>query len=125
MTEQHAERRGSATPTLFGAFFGVILALITGVVPVSAWIIVPSLLVALAAITFSRPVRYDRLAAFGGVLIGAGAFYVYGAVTTVAACVGTADFCGRADVIPVALVAGSLLATGSVVALVARGRARA
>jgi uncharacterized membrane protein len=124
MKEQRAPRE-AATGMLFGVVVGFVLGVATGVFPASAWIIAPAVVLAFFATAVSRPIRYDRLASLGGVLVGAGAFFIYGIISTVAACIGTTDFCGRADVTPVTLVAASLLAMGCLVGLVASRRGRA
>lgn len=124
MTVPDTLRRGNGGNVLIGVFLGALLGLITGVLPVAAFLVVPALLAAFAAILIPRPLRFDRLATFGGILIGGGAFYTYGVVNTVLACLGTSDFCGRADVLPLIVVAASLLAAGTLVAVSAGRRAR-
>jgi hypothetical protein len=124
MTEQDAVHTGTGSQLLVGAFLGALLGLLTGVIPVAALFVVPGLLAYLAASLIARPIRYDRLTTFGGALIGGGAFYAYGVANTVLACVGTADFCGRADVLPLTVVAASLLAIGIMMTITSGRRGR-
>lgn len=124
MTEQHVIHQRVGSNVLLGGFLGALLAIVTAVFPASGFLLAPALIVALAVILVSRPVQYGRLAIFGGALIGAGALYMYGVVNTVVACVGTSDFCGQANVLPLLALAVAMLGTGGLVASTAGRHAR-
>lgn len=124
MADPFVASRGTRGNPIFGVALGALLGLITLVVPIASWLVVPVLLAAIAGILLSRPIRYDRLSTFGGILIGGGASWAYGVVNTVLACVGTSDFCGKADVMPMTIVAAALLAIGGLVAVRAGRQAR-
>ena len=108
---------------IFAALIGILLAIATGVVPSIAFVLAPVLIVAFVVIVVSRPVRNANLAAFAWLLIGAGGAFLYGVVNTVAACQGTADFCGSANVIPLLALAAGLIPVGSLLAAAVRRRA--
>jgi hypothetical protein len=124
MTEQPAVRQRLGSNVLLGSSLGAVLAIVIGVLPASGYVLAPVLLVALAAILVLRPIRYSRLAGFGGVLVGAGALFLYGVVNTVVACARTSDFCGQANVLPLFAVAVVMLGTGGLVAAAASKHAR-
>lgn len=120
----HVAHRPTGDKTLLGFFLGALLAIVIGVYPASAWVLTPGLIVALTWILGRRPIRYASLAAFGGVLLGGGVLFAYGVVNTVVACIGTVDFCGRADVLPLTLLAVGLLVSGALLTTSAARRAR-
>lgn len=124
MTEHPTTRQSVGSKVILGAFLGAVLAIVTVVFPASAYVLAPALILTLAAILLSRPIRYSRVAVFGGVLFGAGALYLYGVVNTVVACAPTSDFCGQANVVPLFALAVAMLGTGGLVAVSANQRAR-
>ncbi|HEV8402357.1 MAG TPA: hypothetical protein VGQ31_04920, partial [Candidatus Limnocylindrales bacterium] len=59
-----------------------------------------------------------------GGLVGAGAIFLFGTINTIAACSGTDDFCGNANVWPLGAFALLTIATGAVAAFVVARRIR-
>jgi hypothetical protein len=121
MSEQPVAGRRSSSIVLLSAFLGAVIAIATIVVPIIAPVVALAVVIAFAGSLLSKPLRYGRLAGFGGVFIGAGAMYAYGVVNNSLACLGTT--CSRGpDITPLAALAVGLLASGVVIVVVAGRR---
>jgi hypothetical protein len=114
---RRTNRGALALGVILGAFLGVATSLLFPLL-----IVGPSVGLA-TAITGLRngPTGRSRAIAGGGLLIGAGVVYLYGAVNTLIACQGQ-DVCGGTSVLPFLAFALVVISLGLVVeGLVSRG----
>lgn len=51
----------------------------------------------------------------GGVLLGSGGLFLFGAANTIVACEGTTDFCGNANVVPLLALAVAMIILGMII----------
>jgi hypothetical protein len=104
-----------------GLATGLLLGILLAVSPVAA--VVGVFLIG-GTLVFHLMQQRDRntTMVLAGTLVGAGIFMVYAVAVTVRSCADTADFCGEADVAPLAALAAVSLLAGVGAALVVRGR---
>jgi 4-amino-4-deoxy-L-arabinose transferase-like glycosyltransferase len=115
MAGELSRRRGSSIVP--GLLIGVLLGLISMVLVAIALALVPLALLVSAKALREVPLDRQRSAGSAGVLVGAGAVFTFGALNTVAACAGTEDFCGNANIVPFLAFALFTLTWGVVVSI--------
>jgi len=99
-------------PAAIGIAIGVPLALLLEVLPVLGTPVL-AVLAVVALLSVARRGHPKSTALFAAMFIGAGLVFAYGFVSTVAACAGTADFCGHTPLLPVAALAVGSLVLGA------------
>lgn len=102
---------GVATGLLVGILTAILPVIVVGAVAVIAVVLVVRLIVRAGV---------DATVMLAGTLLGAGIVYAYGVYHTVQACAQTTDFCGDANVTPLAIVAALAIAGGITGAIAAR-----
>jgi hypothetical protein len=118
--EPDRTRSALASRLLLGVATGLLLGLLMLLSPVIAVVAILAVVGGtVVSVRRADPLRAIQLA---GTLIGAGALLVYGVINTVAACAGTDDFCGNANVWPLAALAVVTVGVGAVAAVVAVAR---
>ena len=106
-------RSSVAPPFAIALLVGVLAAIITSKIPALGLPLAVGTPIALAVRT--RLVRREtsrQLAEISGVLLGSGGIFLFGALNTVAACEGTDDFCGNANVVPLFALALGMIVLG-------------
>lgn len=96
---------------VLGMATGVLLAVLMSFIPVVAILGIVALLAA-TWIALARGRPHEQVASLAGISLGAGILLLYGAVSTVLACSQTANFCGNANVVPLAALALGAVASG-------------
>ena len=102
---------------VLGMATGFLLAILTSFIPVVA-ILGIAVLAAATWIAIARGRPHDRVASLAGISLGAGIVLPYGAVSTVQSCSQTANFCGNANVVPLAALALGAIASGLLASIV-------
>lgn len=115
MASEQSLRRGSGIVP--GLVIGVLLGLISMVLVAIALAVVPLAMLASAKALREVPLDGPRSAGIAGVLVGAGAVFMFGALNTFAACAGTEDFCGNANIVPFLALALVTLTWGVVASI--------
>ena len=118
------DRRGDqqATGELgVGIGAGVLLGLLTSLIPIVAIIGIGALVI---ATWIGLAVRRRRMGLLAGATLGSGLFLLWGAYTTIQSCSQTSNFCGDANVLPLLAFAAAGVGTGVVASLVSLRRAR-
>lgn len=106
-----------------GIAAGVLLALLTSYVPVIAIAGVAILIIAnWVVLGFGHSAA--RSAQLAGVVLGAGAVLLYGAIATIQACSQTDTFCGDANVLPLLAFALVAAISGLLAGIILWARAR-
>jgi hypothetical protein len=100
-----------------GLLIGALLGLTSVVLMPIALALIPLALLASAKALREVPLPTRRSAGIAGVLVGAGSVFMFGALNTFAACVGTEDFCGDANIEPFLAFALLTLTCGVVVSI--------
>jgi hypothetical protein len=95
----------------FGLTSGLLLGLFTDFMPVIAIVII-GLLIPSAVLGVRARADASRSFALAAALIGSGAVLLFFAVSTVASCIDTEDFCGNANPWPLAVFAAVCLGIG-------------
>jgi hypothetical protein len=103
---------------LLGAGTGVLLGVFTSLSPVIA-IVALGLVLVVTAIGMRSDAKASRSVFLGATLIGSGVVLGLGAANTIGACVNTEDFCGGANVWPLAAFAVLAIAAGTLAVLAA------
>jgi hypothetical protein len=103
---------------LLGVGTGVLLGLFTSLSPVVA-IAAIGLILVITAIGFRSGAKASRSMFLGGTLVGSGVILGLGAANTIGACVNTDDFCGNANIWPLAAFAVLAIAAGALAVLAA------
>lgn len=111
------QSRRSGFGIVRGLLVGVLLGLIALVLVPIALALVPLALLATAMALGEVPLDRPRSAGSAGILVGAGAVFMFGALNTVAACAGTEDFCGNTNIVPLLAFALFTLTCGVVVSI--------
>lgn len=96
-----------------GVATGLLLGLYTAILPVAA-IVVTLVLGAMTALAV-RTRDTNRGLALAGTLTGVGLVLLVAAANTVLQCSTSDNFCGNANVVPLAVYAGGLVAAGAAV----------
>lgn len=96
---------------VLGMATGFLLAVLASLIPVVA-ILGIAVLVAATWIAVARGRPRERVASLAGISLGAGIVLLYGAVSTIRSCSETANFCGDANVVPLAALALVTVASG-------------
>ena len=93
---------------------GILAAFIASKIPVLGLPLAVGTPIALAVRAgLVRRERSRHLAEIAGVLLGSGGLFLFGALNTVAACQGTNDFCGNANVVPLFALALGMIVLGT------------
>ena len=108
---------------VLGAATGLLIALLVSLSPVLVVVAVAAVLIA-TVISIAQDAEMPRTMALAGTLVGAGTLFLYGSVNTFAACVGTDDFCGNANVWPLTLLALATIGCGAATAAIVASRVR-
>jgi hypothetical protein len=109
--------RSAVFAFVIGLVIGLLLGLISVVLAPVALVLIP-LALAVSATGLREVPRENRRSAGGaGVLIGAGAVLMFGALNTFTACAGTDDFCGNANIAPLFALALFTLVCGVLVSI--------
>jgi len=108
---------------VLGVTTGLLVGLLVSLSPVLVVVAVVALLIA-TVIGIARDMHRSRSMFLAGALVGTGALFLYGVINTIAACSVTDDFCGNANVWPLAVLALATLGGGVVGAVVVAGRDR-
>ena len=108
---------------IVGVEVGVVVGLLTDVVPFLSVVLVIGFLVALP-VSRLRKGRSEAMTALAGILVGAGAVYLIFVVNTTVECAGTSDFCGDANVVPLWILALVTLGVGGLGTIWSRSSAR-
>jgi hypothetical protein len=89
-------------------------------------VVVVAVVGVLAAVVISVAQDVDprRAMLLAGAPVGAGTVFLYGVINTIAACVVTDDFCGNANVWPLAVLALAAIGGGVAAAVVVAVRVR-
>ncbi len=113
MAERSSQPQQHATVGHYfvGMAAGVLLAVMTSLIPVVA-ILGIAALSATTWIAVARGRPHMQVASLAGISLGAGIVLLYGAVSTVQSCSQTANFCGNANVVPLAALALGAVASG-------------
>jgi hypothetical protein len=102
-------------------FTGFLIGLLLGLISVEllpiALALVPLALLASALALRSVPLDRPVSAGIAGFLLGVGAVLLFGALNTFAACAGTEDFCGNANIAPLFALALFTLACGALASI--------
>ena len=110
--------RFAALRFLLGFAAGLLLGLLTTSLSAAIGIVV-ILVLLVGTVSGLRPgADPSRTIQLAGTLAGAGAVLVYGAINTFAACRDTSDFCGDANLWPLAALAAVTFGVGMVAAAV-------
>ncbi|MDA8203285.1 MAG: hypothetical protein M0Z49_11100 [Chloroflexi bacterium] len=116
-------RHPLATSFVLGIGAGILTGLLVSVLPIaSAALLVVGLFAMAVAL-----VRNDALRSLftAGILVAAGGYLAFGAISTIVACSQTDDFCGQANVWPLALIALATFGAGALAAVITVTRQRA
>ena len=108
---------------IVGLEVGVVVGLLTDIVPFLSVLLVIGLLVALP-LSRLRKGRNETTTALSGMLVGAGLVYLVFVVNTTVGCAGTSDFCGDANVAPLWILAIVTLGVGGLGTVWSRSSAR-
>ena len=125
MVDEHGVARGSRTRFrwIVGLEVGVVVGLLTDIVPVLSVVVVIGLVVALP-LSRLRGGPGETTAGLAGMLVGAGLVYLVFVLNTTLECAGTVDFCGDANVAPLWVLALVTLGVGALGTIWSRSRAR-
>ena len=104
---------------------GVLLGVLIDLWPFAAFPLAALTVAALLVLTLVRkPLDEYRLSEVAGVMLGLGGLFLYGVTRGLVLCGQSADFCGNANLVPLASLTVGLLFFGTVAAAVAYARRR-
>jgi uncharacterized membrane protein len=121
--QPHPTLRDLVPRFILGIATGLLIGLLASLSPVLVVVAVVAVLIS-AAIGVVQHIDTRRSMLLAGALVGAGAIFLYGVINTIAACIVTDDFCGNANVWPLAVIALVTIGGGVAAAVVVAVRVR-